>query len=113
MLVRANIFPVARSPKATKKGSKEVTFINSYYGKKDDDGLFSETKTVSCWMPQSAADVLKANMKVDALLDIMGEIIMLREFTVAGKLYTVNDNGQADLSGEPEDEKPKGHIGRV
>lgn len=119
MLVRGNLYPIARTAKASKQEKKEVVFINSYYGKVDSDGLYSETSTVSCWVPAAVADILRTGMKLDGLLDIMGEIIMLREFMVNGKTYIVSDKGQAELKpeeplpfSEPETGK-KGSINRV
>lgn len=119
MLVRGNLYPIARTPKASKQDKKEVVFINSYYGKIDSAGLYNETKTVSCWVPTAVADVLRAGMKLDGLMDIMGEIIMLREFVVNNKTYVVNDKGQAELKSEEPlpfgDSEPskKGSINRV
>ena len=119
MLVRGNLYPIARNAKASKQGKKEVVFINSYYGKVDGDGLYNEPSVVSCWAPESVANILKTGMKIDGLMDIMGEIIMLREFELNGKTYVVSDKGQAELKpeeplpfGEPEGSK-KGGINRV
>ena len=97
MLVRGNLYPIARGQKS-KSGKMPVTFINSYYGARDKDGLFVETTAVDCWASAEVAMNFKFGEKVDGLLDINGEITMLKEFSVGGKTYSVSDKGLAELS---------------
>lgn len=99
MLVRTNLYPVARGA-AGKSGKQPVTFIASYYGKKDSDGLHTETQAVDCWIPQNVASVLKANSVIDGLLNINGDFLSLKSFVLDGKTYTIGNNKEAEATDE-------------
>ncbi len=113
MLVRTNLYPVARGQKS-KSDKMPVTFISSYYGARDKDGLFMETTAVDCWVDVKVATVFKFGEKIDGLLDVNGEIMLLKEFVVDGKTYAVSDKGLAKLSeDEYNDGIELGDISRV
>ena len=109
MLVVGKLWPIARG-RESKSGKMPVTFIVSHFGARDKDGLFLETTAVDCWVPSETATTFKFGVNVDGLLDINGDMVMLKEFSVGGKTYTVSDKGLAELS---ENEYGKGEIKKV
>lgn len=109
MVVRTNLYPVARGAASKKSGKRPVTFIASYYGIKDKDGFFVETTAVDCWLPGPAADILKSGMVVEALVDINGEMTIVKDFSVNGTRFLVSgkEAEAEDLPFPAEKEKSK------
>lgn len=104
MLLQGNLVAVARG-EISKKKKKPCTFINSFFGKRDADGLFLETTAVDCWLPAEEADKLKFGMTVKGLLDVNGDFVMLREFTLNNQVYIVGEDKIANLKTAVADEK--------
>lgn len=97
MLLRSNLYPVARSA-ASKTGKTQVLFVVSYYGSKDHDGLFTEPASINCWIPAEVGAVLKAGTPVDGLVNVNGDFIGLREFDLNGKTYKVTKTDDSNVS---------------
>lgn len=97
MIVYTNLYPICRG-KATKSGKVPTTFVSSYYGEKDNDGLFNETSTVTTWLPAEVATKLKAGSSIQGVIDVNGEYIILKEVSVDQKRYKLGKDAEKEQS---------------